>query len=1167
MSDNPLSRLTEPYGISLNSFVFDENAIDFSLNNAIIRNRLDSSVFNANASSYSNTLQISQQFREKGWSSSLEPANKEEEVVLQFNFDEERSFNRISFELSDVPQLYSVYYFDLNRNKMVLLTDVRNNSVQGQISGNKDAFNDSLNFWIKQSFMLPTIKTNLLEIRIKRNPVQTISLGMTADTSYRLRLRKLSLRWHMISSSEVSNLSDDTINLIPSDQVPRYKQVSFAALDALNLSDDGFWKSPPLGPDSVYPFMIDLRDPSGNAQVFDTIKLIPMFTGSLMNVYYSNDEAVNPFIISNNRKNLILNSISGVAPNIVTQPITINNEDWQEGIGLTLSNNKTWEVANRHLHLNTAFSVLVGMQLEASSFEPELFNEDQNIAFFHKNNLADLKLKFVATATTTVIDNQSIKKLEVNKRYNEVILTFTDNQHGFIADSQNFIKLSGISVNQLNGVWPIKSVNNEKVTLNTRDITLIPITLGDGTTTIGQAQSALSTIGNLVLAVGEEEVVIDNTQFVETYKYGIGFAFNKDQNLWLLFKARMGQYSIEYGSRNNIEYLGEFIDRVTLGNTTTSLNDSFIGTLSNLWIKQDRYHVATFNSFLGKTEGFMNGEGDKSSNINGHFNALLIGTFLQSYDYQFGPNSFYYNAKSWIPINKEFVLNTDTYKIEIPIKAKFVKLEFTKPVGRYYNPATLENVMLPIFAYPEWVKKWYIDNYNFSGRVGSFIGSNALFERAGNIAKPRYDYGLMNIKTAIEGSSSSVIFNPQRSGIDLSLGADLNNSLTLSQQIRNSSIHMRFPLAGPHNYATSYIPMINKQAFFYGIQSLQFIKTNQIKPFNNKVYLATAEDASWIDTNNGFSLEDNLLMAGSAGSELISYDFYSFSNFSTVQLGALSSPPIDLFSYAEINLASLSHLSRLNIDSHDEVNYALETSSNIKGSNDGQVVWLRRINPGRYGIQTNSVTLPSTIANTILTAGCRLRSLSSEPKSIYELRLQVKVWNDDIDEWEWKVAAVSKIKPSNIWSEYELTYSTQINEEDFRLQLIQTDFNSYEEIYIDMLGLWMSPFKFEIFNAEVDSELPEYLPVVFTLSNPLGLVKIPETNQFKLKITALIDNAWLSGWISIPHYINSPISLVTNIIKQNDWAVSDSLENRIPNRQIFFANDSISMIPKRYSIF
>lgn len=1165
MSENPYSNITDPYGYSLNTFVVDGFTGEASL--IQIKNRMDPSVYRGTEASYQTGIANSQQFREIGWASSAQPANKDEEVVLQFRFDQDRTFNRLSFELSNVPQYFSVYYFDFNRKSMVILKDNNGTPVQGYISGDKANVEGPGVAWIKEQYAVPATQTNLLEIRVRRNPARMIDLGLSSRTPFKIRLRRFYLRFHVVPpvTSPIDSIPDpsndkgidETITLPPEEDLGQYKLINFSAVEALNASNNSFWHSPPLGPGSVYPFIVDLRNSDGDGQIFDTIKMIPLYTGSLMNVYTSNDETIGTFKVSSNKSVLTLNNNEDV-DNI--KKTTVTDNDWIDKVGIILRDDRYWTISNEQIRLNTFNSFSLGLQLESSEFTNSIYR----ILTLQGNALHNLRLSFNGVTTITQSSEVDIEAAECS----DFQANFLIPGHSFTTG--NYLKVNGISLAQYNGVWKILSTTTDSVTVSINKFALASIS---DESSIGKARTANQTSGSLELSIGNDSIVIDSTKFVETYKYGIGFGFDKSKNTWYLFKALMDSKDIELATSDDIPYVGEFVNQLILGNSA----DSFKGILSNLWIKQDAFSENVVQFFLRNTNNFIQGLGNKNHKLNGHFNTLLLAPFLNSLEYKFGPNRAYYDAKQWKPVNRDFILNTDTYKLGTSVKAKFVKLEFSKPVDRYYNPATLETTYLPIYSYPARIRKWFFENNQFASRTGSFIYSNVTFDSPRPITGTQNMYGLINIKSALEGSNTSSIFNADQIGIDFLLDSNSWDSYALSQQIKNSSIHMRFPLTGQHDYQVTYLPMKYKRAYFYGIQSLKFLRTDQTTSFNNKTYFSLAPDTTWIESPSPFpdttpdaakfTSTDDYFVADKAGASITTKTFKSFNTFKSLQLGILSSPMKDLLSQGQINLSTVAHISTINITNSNSG--VPEVISNVRGSSDGKTLWLRRTNYGQYGIATDEINLPSDTASAVtsginLVAACRLRSLSINPKSVYELQLQV------YSNSSWKTAASKKIKPNAqySWSEHELVYSTQPSETKFRLKLIQTDFSSTEEIYLDMLGLWMSPIKWEIVDKfNLNNTPAHYSPIVFNLSNPIGLISIPETDKLKLKITAVTPDAWFSGWTAIPHYTNVPINLSAYIFKQFDWAVSDSPENRIASRQIFFSEDSAKMLPKRYSIY
>lgn len=1177
MTENSFSNLTEPYGFSLEGFDVDTPETN-GVNNPV-KTRLDSSTYRGNTD-FNDSSATAQSSREKGWSSTPLPADADEEAVLQFNFDQERNFNRMSFELSNVPQYFAVYYFDTVKKEMVLLKDYRNNPIQGVVSGIREAVEGSGVAWVKFAYVLKPIKTNLVEFRIKRNLTDIVNLGLNPRTAYRIKLRHVYFRFHILPPPPPPDggggggpkpPGDDDPDLPPEDDFPQYKILTFSASEALNKTNS-FWQSPPLGPGSVYPFIVDLRDSDGNAQTFDTIKLVSLYTGSFLNVYYSNDDAYSNFRLSNNLKTLTLNTYSP------DERVLPESEDFVLNSGIQLLSNKYWDIDNLDLRLHTALPFTAAMQLQMTNFDAENPKTKQHISTLKGTN-SDLILTF---EDVTIVNEPTAINITQAQSV-DYLTTVNVASHSFVEG--DYVQINDLPIEFYNGVWKIQSTTSNSVTVKINKKNL-PLIEGPASGTIKKARSAEGTlkfsqkVGSTITEIASLETI-----FVENYRYCVGFSYNKSSSTWNLFKCRVGSSTIEIDTASALSFQGEFVQKLILGGkqpNTLSSFESFDGLLSNLWIRQEEYAKKVLEAFSRNTKRFATGVGERSSKLNGYYNALVMAPLTSSLTYHYGPNRAFYDAKEWKPVNQDFVLNTDIFRLGLSVTAKFVKLEFSKPVGRYYNPATLENIVLPIYSYPAWVRKWFLDNHGVAPQSGGYAFGNAIFEPTNTLNSRSITYGLINIKSALDGSTTSTIFNPDNAGIDYLLDSNRYDEFVLAQQIKRSSIHMRFPLVGTHNYQLSYFPMRHKRAYFYGIQSLEFLKLDQTRSFNNKTYLATALDTSWIDQSNshGFraaSDEEEFLFAEEIGATLQSKVFKSFSSFKNFQFGALSSQLTDLFTPDQIHLVDVSHLNRFNLSSSSEASLPINTQAGVEGPTDGKVILLNRINAGQYGINTDSITLSSAITNVVhsgitLVAACRLRSFDGTPNSTYELRLQVKGSNGS-----WYTAASKPIVPTVQYQEYEIAYLTQLNEVEFRLQLIQTNYTSSDKIYVDMLGLWMSPFKVEIASDFNGSNVAtSFFPLLFNISNPFGISTIPSsTNEFGIKsldkfcvkFTALKVSAWLSGWAAIPHYINVPTNLSTYIWKQNDWAVSDNILDRLASRQMFFSNSTNKMLPRSYSTY
>lgn len=1089
-------------------------------------------------------------------------APEAKELVLQFRLDRERPFNRISFDLSNSPMYYSVYYYDSNRQSMVLMKDFRNNALQGYINGitrlagpgRKEKIE-----WVSQAFLLNFVKTNLVEIRIKPVKGSTVSI------------RNFYMGWHVVSPPPPPDEPPPPPPPPPQEDFPQYELLSFSANDAINVSNT-FWQSPPLGPDSVYPFIVDLRNEAGEAQIFDKIKMTPLFTGSHFNVYYSNEEIFDNFHLSyENKTEITLKKL--IEEELISANIT--EDDWIEEQGILLNENRIWSFKNSNIRLSTFHPFTIGFQVAPQGFTEGV----QHLASIEGNN-SNINLTF---DSETIVDDLTSYDITSISSVGSTASLSTSSANVF--DSLNvgdFIKISNISLSKYNGIWEVKELNEpENKIIIKFDKTNLPLVSGTEENPVGTFRLAKLMSGNLNLLIGDNTLNIFSVKLVEDCSYIMGFSWDKLTNKWYLYFAptRSGTVSVT-SNESLIEYSGEIPKQIVFGKF--DVFDSFNGIVRNVWAKQDGYHLNTIRNFLRNTSNFIYGVGNRNIRTNGYFNTMLSAPLTTSYQYKFGPNKTYYEAKKWSPVNRDFVLNTDVYDMGLPVQAKFVKLEFSKPITKYYNPATIENVLLPVYSYPERVRRWFIDNNEFATATGNFPVNNFFFE-SGPTRRPSPNdrYGLINIKSALDGSRTSTIFNLDQLGIDFALNPSQYNEYLLTKQIQNNSIHMRFPVLGKHRYEVNYIPMRAKKAYFYGIQSLTFIRSDQTKIFDNKTYFGMSYDSNWIDelqedgTIDGFRTtfkEDEYLIAEEVGATIVSKEFESFSPFQNVQFGALTSPLTDLIPSNKINLIDVSHLSKINLSDETDTS-TIEIESSVKGTTDGLTVLMRRGKAGIYTVETSSVELSTATtvwANSnpgiTLVAGCRISSKAINPKSIYELRLQAKQ-ND-----EWVTCAVQKFVPlaNREWSEHEIAYLTQSTETEFKVQIVQTDFDSNEQLLIDMMGLWMSPMKFEIANYnEIEGDYVQdgWTTILHNVSNPFGIITVPKTRLLKLKITAVAEGAWFSGWSAVPHYLNTPINIDNEIFKQNDWAVSDSLVDRIVNRQMFFSNEATKMLPRRYSIY
>lgn len=973
-----------------------------------------------------------------GWISS--PDSSEKTIVIQINFDAPHSFNRMSFELLDVPQKFAVFYRDAKRNKFVKINSYTG-YVEGTVSGSRAGI-EQQNLWNYFQFGFPFINTDVIEIRINRVN-NSYLLNLPKNTRYSVGVRNTQIRFHRVND-EVLVLNED-------DQ----DRVKYFAPNSVLSDDDTFWKSPPLGPNSLYPFYIDLRTQSGKAQVLEFMKLVPLYTGSHVNIYYSNDDSFGPFGLSNNKKTL----------NLIGNTISINN-DWVGGKGILVQSPTYWQLSNQDIKLNLRSPFTIGF-----TYEP--------------------------------VDLESTAK------------------HYFWSLDAESENLSCYFLPQVNDPEYVQ--------------------------------------GDLIVEYNQnEQIKLSDLQLNKDVSYGIIAGYNPKTTEWSLHVAAMDSLESEGIIGNYQAFNGFYPETFSFSMNPDDTVDSTLGFARNIWIKQDVYQYNYASSFIRNTDNFIKGLGDVTRHDSGYYNAVLVAPLTEDLDAKVGPNSFYYNNKTWTPANRSFVLNSSMYNLG-RIKAKYLKLEFAKPTVQYYNPATSEDVALPVLDFPDWVKEWYV-MHQFDPTMWSETGSSLMFEGRRQITNQSSTYGLNTFKSAIESSQNNIIFNHDQIGYDFFLSDSMDDESIRNQILRNT-LTLQFPTTSRHNYKSYDYVMTTKRAFFYGIVELSFFKQDQSLLKDNRVYYGDflEEDISsvdWINSSTGFFISEEVARSAARNNNIVSETFESFSKFSNLQIAFLESPLKDLLTPEQSNFVTISHLT-------PSATADVSVVNNLKGTTDGKTILLQRNDSGSYGVTTSEINLltilqassASALPLAKFVAGCRVRSGVLNPFANYELRLLSYLNN------EWKVAAKKELNlpPDYEWVEIDLVYNRSAADAKFKLEIVCLDSFSNEPMYIDMLSLWMERNRWEVSNNGGST----WVPVIYNVNNAFGMINFPTPgNKLKLRITANEPSSWISEWLIVPIYDYVPVGMSTP--RLFDIANSDDPEfQNIMDQKLFLPYST--QIPRNYS--
>jgi hypothetical protein len=249
------------------------------------------------------------------WQSRYDFTNQTE--VVSINFKLPLSLSEISFEALRVPHNIELWYQDrlnnwrqvLDRNRIPVTVTVQYSSAQS---------------WYKHHVSLYPIVAKALQFRCTRVPDAQVG-----STPYVLGLRNILPR---------RNVYDRAAGVLPfeDEQDPIGNVISkyIKDWDASRAVDDRpltYWKSSPLpDPQGVANLYLDTRSPDGSPQMLDGITIDPLYTGQVLNLYYSNDETVGTRRLS---------SITQIPQ---TAPVTTSGTASSGTITTLVDNTKSW---------------------------------------------------------------------------------------------------------------------------------------------------------------------------------------------------------------------------------------------------------------------------------------------------------------------------------------------------------------------------------------------------------------------------------------------------------------------------------------------------------------------------------------------------------------------------------------------------------------------------------------------------------------------------------------------------------------------------------------------------------------------------------------------------------------------------------------------------------
>lgn len=253
--------------------------------------------------------------------------------ILTVNFRNPVSISQISFELLEINQQWEFWYYD-SQNRRLPILDTSLRQFSGFIS------TGGITTWYAFLNSVYPIVATKVEFRIKR--VQDAYLDPAG--SYAIGVKNLLFKRTIYNRDDAVQPLGNEVDPI-GNLVQKFIQ-DWEPSQAIDGNATTFWKSAPQpDPNAVACFYLDCRDSGGNAQRIDRMWMNPVYTGQLMNLYYSSDDTIGQRILNNT----------------FLSPISTTNAPQTDGIGLDLTaTTALYTLSTASLGLTAGSSIWVG---------------------------------------------------------------------------------------------------------------------------------------------------------------------------------------------------------------------------------------------------------------------------------------------------------------------------------------------------------------------------------------------------------------------------------------------------------------------------------------------------------------------------------------------------------------------------------------------------------------------------------------------------------------------------------------------------------------------------------------------------------------------------------------------------------------------------------------
>ena len=266
-----------------------------------------------------NTPEVQQSRAPREWYSQARIGNDLTVEVMQINFRSPVGVAEIGFQAVRVPAHIEIWYQDRNQNWLPM-RDESFNPVTVDLG-----FSAAISWYTAHFYIYPIVCTGIQFRMVRKYDAQM------GNNPYVIGLRETLIRRNVYTRQQGTQAFEDMQDEL-GNTISAYIQ-DWDARNAIDNDPTTYWKSFPIpDPLGVACLYLDMRDSDGSAQLVDTVYIDPVFTGQVLNLYYSTDD-------TQGRLNLSPVSLS---------PDSTHNTNWTLSKGLvdasTLgTSNSSWQ--------------------------------------------------------------------------------------------------------------------------------------------------------------------------------------------------------------------------------------------------------------------------------------------------------------------------------------------------------------------------------------------------------------------------------------------------------------------------------------------------------------------------------------------------------------------------------------------------------------------------------------------------------------------------------------------------------------------------------------------------------------------------------------------------------------------------------------------------------